>query len=387
MSRKKILIITQGISQYYYDCLRGAFNLEDKVDIITSSDITAESVIKCHSYNAKSIKSRIKSWLQQYSFIMKWYRGNRDKKYDLIYCTSNPPINAYIGIKLKKKYGAKFVYMYWDLYPQAIETLMADTIVRNVVVKLWNLWNEWNFKKIDQILSIGDVIKESIQERISYPLNTKVMPIHANIDLIKPIAKEDNIFLKKNNLSEKFIILYSGKMGRGHNIELILEAAHRLEGINDMMFVFIGDGEKRHLVEEYIEKEYKNVAWFPLQPMDKFPYSIACGDIGIVSQEQKAAKYFLPSKTFSMMAAGEAIIGICSDHDDLQQLIDNNRVGYAIKDNRSESLCDAIMNLYQDRDELEKLKQRAISVAIEKCNKKRMIAEYRRVFNDILAAE
>ena len=66
-----------------------------------------------------------------------------------------------------------------------------------------------------------------------------------------------------------------------------------------------------------IEENGKNVSLYPLQPEEMFHYSIACGDIGIVSQEKKLSHLFMPSKTYDLMATGTGIIGISNGDDDL----------------------------------------------------------------------
>ena len=383
---KRVLIISQAISQDYYHLLCEAFPEGTQIDLMTGSEISGTSVIKSPAHDPSSVKARLRCWADHYRFVTRWARKHRDRKYDLIYCVSNPPVNSYLGIKLKKIFKAKLIYMNWDLYPQMIETLMHGKASRIASV-LWNRWNEHNFRKIDQIITIGEVVKESIQKRIPYDLGIRVVPISVDTDLIRPVDHGENPFIRENNLGGKFIILYSGKMGKGHNIEIILEAAKKLEDNGDLVFVFIGYGEKVPLVQKHIREGQTNVRYFPMQPPEVFPYSIASGDIGIVSQERSSARYFMPSKTYSMMAAGEMILGICSRHDDLQRLIENTGIGITVKNNSADTLKDRILKLYHMNQTPagKDMKNKSRKVAEECYSNQVVIGQYREIFDEYLS--
>jgi len=378
---KRILIISQTLGQNYYSVIQKACGVNVHLTVISGSEVNCDNIIYSPAYKSTSVKSRLKCWKEHYLFVMRWAKENNNNNYDIILCTSNPPINALIGLRLKKLFKAKFIYVYWDLYPQVIETLMTG-LISGIISHIWNVWNARNLVYIDQIVTIGEVLKESIQSRIKRRLNIKVVPFPVNTNFIRPINKLRNPFVIDNNLTDYFIVLYSGKIGKGHNIELILDAAEKMKTEKKILFVFIGDGEKKVLVEEYINKGYRNVKLFPLQPWNKMCFSIACGDIGIVSQEQKSSQYFLPSKVFSMMSAGEAIVGICSNHDDLQRVIDENEIGISVKKNDVDMLCDAIRKLYEDEILLNQCKIKAREIAEKKYSNEVVSEMYKELFED-----
>lgn len=381
-----ILIISQASSQEYIDMLKSSFDICDSIDIISGSDLEGD-YIRAPKHDSSSLKNRLICWIKYWLFIKKWAANNKNRHYDLIFCTSNPPINAALGIKLKKIFNSKFIYMYWDLYPQVIEALIESKL-SGFVSFFWNKWNEKYFREIDQIITIGDVVKESIQKRIPYDLSIRVVPIHVDTEFIKPIDQFSNRFLKENNLEGKFIVLYSGKMGRGHDIESIVDASRILKDIEDIKFVFIGDGEKRKIVEDYINKNAaKNIILLPLQPNNIFPFSIASGDIGIVSQEQKSAAFFMPSKTYSLMAAGTAIVGICSEHDDLNDLINRYELGMTVPSGNSDKLASTIEFLYNNPKVLESYKLSARETAVNHYSKNQIGEKYKKIFDEVLQRE
>ena len=352
------------------------------IDIITGSQVRGNT-IESPKHDPRSFKSRLICWWKHYRFVMSWAKRHRDTHYDLIFAVSNPPINSFLGLKLKKLFHAPFVYMNWDLYPQVIEESMSNPVVQ-MVCKGWNWWNSRNYPKIDRMLTIGTVMAESLVKPLKTPIPVEVLPIAVDIDYLKPISKEENPFCIENDLVDKFVVLYSGKMGLGHNIELILEAAEKLKENRNICFVFIGDGPKYPVVENFIKEHHsENIKLFPLQPDNVFPYSMACGDVGVVAQEAKMAHLFMPSKTYSMMACGQAILGIGTDHDDLYRLIHEYGIGRCVVDGELDSLVQTIEELFGDYRKLEVLKAASRNTA-EAVSLGAMKEEYMHLFEEVL---
>ena len=275
--------------------------------------------------------------------------------------------------------------MNWDVYPQIIEKKCKGNIAIQFICKIWSVINKKIYRYIDQMLTIGDIIACSINESLDKPINIKVVPIGTDSLKIKPIEKAKNKFCMQNSIFSKFVVLYSGKMGYGHNIQMILDSCTLLKEYKDIHFVFIGNGPGYQTVEDYIIKqERSNVLLFPLQPVEIFPFSIACGDVGLVSQERNLSHLFMPSKTYDMMSAGLAIIGICSGVDDLSKLIDQNNNGLYITSNDSRDLANAILLLYKDSQLLNQYKSNSRSAATKKYDKSIIEEMYRDNFQAIL---
>ncbi len=380
---KKVLIVAQAIPQWYVDLLTEAMGEKANVEIITGSKVEG-NVILSPPYDAASFKTRLVCWWRHLRFMQKWLKKNRGKHYDLIFAVSNPPINSYIGLRLKKAFHAPFIYMNWDLYPQYIEYMIRNTAVKGVC-KLWHLWNSGNYPGIDRMLTIGEVVAESMNRDLKKKIPVSVIPIAADTDKLKPIPKAENPFCVEHDLTDKFVVMYSGKMGYGHNIEIILRAAQRLREQEQIRFVFIGDGPKYAIAEEFRRKhDLRNILLLPLQPEETFPMSMASGDIGIVSQEARMAHLFMPSKAYSMMACGMGIIGICSNDDDLKRMITKHRVGVCIQGDDERVLAEKIMELYRDSDMLAEYKKQAVKTAETRYSKKVITEKYKKVFKKYL---
>lgn len=355
----RVLVLMQAATQDDIDVIVSAFPPETEILLLTGSNVSIPNgeIIKTVSHNPASLVSRLRCWLAYYEDVKKWASTEKNG-FDLIYANSNPPINSLLGLKMKKKFGAPFVYMNWDIYPQIIEESYPNIIIK-FICKFWHFANNVNYKKIDQMLTIGSVMADTINAPLKNKINIGIVPMYVDTEVMQPIPKEENRFIIDNGLQGKFIVLYSGKLGFGHNIGAILVAAEKLKAYKDILFLFIGKGPKCEEVNQAISAGFTNVKMMPFQPYEMVRFSMASGDIGIVSQEEKLAHLFLPSKTYSMLSCGLPVIGLCSERDDLKYLLESTESGIALSNASGDDVADAVLKLYKNENLRKTMSQKA----------------------------
>ena len=384
MKLHKILIISQVIPQWYVDLLISALPENTEIDCITASDVKKVNKIESPQYITSSFKTKFISWIRHCIFVLKWAKKNKKNQYDMIFAVSNPPLNAFIGVKLKKMFKAPFVFMNWDIYPHSIEAAFKNPIIR-FACKIWHKLNNKYYPQIDRLITIGEIMSESINSGLKKKIDITVLPIAADTDKIRPVLPEENIFRTQNALEEKFVVLYSGNMGYGHNIGIILDAAGKLIDDKNISFVLIGEGQQYESIKNRLETDgLENVKLFSWQPADIFPYSVACGDIAIVTEETAHAHLFMPSRSYSMMSAGEAIIGVCSDYDDLNRLITRYEIGEIVTDSNVDTLVEKIKSFAENPDKLKGCQQKARKVAEEVYSIPVISSGYKKIFDELL---
>ncbi len=94
----------------------------------------------------------------------------------------------------------------------------------------------------------------------------------------------------------------------------MIEAARRLIDQPDIQFVFVGDGQKRGVLEGMV-RDYglKNVCFTGLRPLEDIPFFLNASDVLVESvKEVPVAQGTFPSKLFEYMASGRPIVyGSC----------------------------------------------------------------------------
>jgi len=189
-----------------------------------------------------------------------------------------------------------------------------------------------------------------MKDRITgrYPeLMSKVSVIHSwsNPEWIVPIPKSSNWFAEKYNLQDDFTVLYSGNMGRCHDMDTILDTINELRD-DPVKFVFIGGGAKRAGLMAQVEAlGLTNCLFLPYQDKAVLPYSLTACDLSLVSVSQGMEGLIAPSKFYGSLAAGRPIAVICEIHSYLRQILREANCGEAFESNDSQSLANFIRDL------------------------------------------
>jgi glycosyltransferase involved in cell wall biosynthesis len=186
------------------------------------------------------------------------------------------------------------------------------------------------------------------------------VPIWTDNTFLKPIPKHENEFILKNNLQNKFVVMYSGNLGFSHDVEIIPEIA-KIIAIPEIEFLIIGDGDKKSLIEKKI-KDYQltNCKLLPWQETQMLPFSLAAADLSIVTLGKEASLLSVPSKTFNIMSVGTPLLCIASQKSELAQLVNTNKVGKIFDANQKNEIKNFILELFNNKNNLQEYKNNSL---------------------------
>jgi glycosyltransferase involved in cell wall biosynthesis len=74
------------------------------------------------------------------------------------------------------------------------------------------------------------------------------------------------------HMRDRFIVGYSGNLGRAHELGIVLDAAERLRHRLEIVFLIIGEGnQKESLQQEATRRGLVSVLFKPYQPKEQLP--------------------------------------------------------------------------------------------------------------------
>ena len=283
-------------------------------------------VVPAPAYNRAGLASRVLSWIRYLAFVARRTSQERGRPFLLV--TTNPPFLPQLALALNRLKGWSFGVLIWDIYPEHLvrSGILGD---RNLAVRSWHRLNRAALERASLVVTLSDRMAETIALRApKIRAQIAVIPNFADTEKIQPLPKDKNPFAAEHDLVGKTVVLYSGNMGATHGLDGVVAAAGMLRDRNDISFVFIGDGlGKNALVEHSNQLGLKNVTFLPMQPEERLPHSLTVGDIALVAQAPGSEHLSLPSKTYSFMAAGCAILAITDEQSDLASLVTKYAIG------------------------------------------------------------
>ncbi|UAJ72553.1 glycosyltransferase family 4 protein [Synechocystis sp. PCC 7339] len=272
----------------------------------------------------------------------------RNRLGDLILVTTEPPYLMVVAYILHLLYRKPYICLIYDLYPD-VAVKLGVAKEKDAIVKLWRWLNRLTWQKAEAIIVLSESMAKVIVDQ-QPALTEKIKVVHNWADgvLIQPRAKIDNWFAQRHGLDQTFTVLYSGNMGRCHDLETIMEAA-RLLSQQAVQFVFIGAGAKAAICRNFVQRhQLTNCLFLPFQPKQVLPFSLTACDLSLVSILAQVEGLVVPSKFYGCLAAGTAIAAICPSHSYLRGIIADAQCGVAIDNGDGEKLAQFILQLKND---------------------------------------
>ncbi len=315
-----------------------------------------------------------------------------DRKKRPIMVLTNPPFISFILALFNLFHIRKpFIYVILDVYP--------DTLIKlgfiwkdGVVAKTWYFFEKLSLQMAGKIVVIGRCMESIITNKAhSYgiDISQKTYCIHnwADDRILLPYStsKEQNKYVDQWELKDKFILLYSGNMGRFHDMETIMETAFLLKEDPTISFVIVGEGHKKSYVEDFVkDNKLKNVKISGYVKKEDLPELLGCADVGLVSLMKSQVGLSVPSKAFGIMAIGIPVIAIMPAETEIARIIAEEHCGLIIEPGDSHKLCESIQSLKENTEVRQSMGSRARKAISDKYNLKDAAMKYFQLIKDDL---
>lgn len=267
---------------------------------------------------------------------------------DIVIAKTDPPLVSLLVALIAKLRGATLVNWLQDVFPELVVAMGEPKIPRLAMRGLQILRN-----KSLHLASMNVVIGERMSEYFHSQGITadRLCVIHnwAHENDIAPMPSSRSMLRKSLDLSGKFVVAYSGNMGRAHDIETIFQAARLLGNSNHIVFLIIGGGHGYEKLRQSVQNEgLSSVLFQPYQPLEKLSDSMAAADLHLVSLRPELEGHIVPSKFYGIAAAARPMAFIGDEDGELARLIKQYACGFSVKQGSAALLAERILQLAAD---------------------------------------
>lgn len=301
-------------------------------------------------------------------------------KADVIFVQSTPPTQGAMAAVIKKMKKIPFVYNLQDVFPDSMVNA-GMTEKGSLIWKIGRAIENFTYKNADRIIVISENMKRLLLEKGVSADKIEVVYNWVETEKVVPVARENNYLFDKYDLDrDGFYVVYAGNLGLAQNVDVILETAKLLEKTPKMRFLIFGQGVLKHNCEQKAQQlNIHNISFYDLLPYDQVSYVYSLGNVGIVSCKEGFGGSALPSKTWSIMAAGSVVVASFDEHTELQDIIESNGIGLFCRADEATLLVEAIMQLYEDTASCTSMGQKARNYVEKRRSREYGVSEYIRV--------
>ncbi len=145
---------------------------------------------------------------------------------------------------------------------------------------------------------------------------------------------------------DRFVVGYSGNLGRAHDVSTMLGAMNRLRGEN-VELVVTGGGAK---LDELRRAALPNVRIEPYAPRERLSESLSAADAHLVTMLPQTEGLVVPSKFYGVLAVARPVLFVGARDGEIARLVREHNCGFAIEAGDADALARAIRELAADRE-------------------------------------
>jgi colanic acid biosynthesis glycosyl transferase WcaI len=160
----------------------------------------------------------------------------------------------------------------------------------------------------------------------------------------------ENSYRREHGLSRKTVVMYAGNVGLSQSLETVIEAAAAFDLEDDVIFVINGQGARRAELEARA-RGLGNVVFVDMQPAARLSEVLAAGDIHLVPLKKGLAASSVPSKTYSILAAGRPLVASVDRGSEVERVVEESSAGIAVPPEDAEALTKALRSLLDAPEE------------------------------------
>jgi colanic acid biosynthesis glycosyl transferase WcaI len=279
---------------------------------------------------------------------------------DILVAKTDPPLVSIVAMAAARRKGARLVNWLQDLYPEvAVE--LGVPFIRGPVASALAASRNRSLQFAEATVVVGDLMGKRV-EALGVPrVRIHVIPNWCNDEEIKPLELSDNPLRSAWALHTKFVVGYSGNLGRAHEFGTVLAAAERLENNPRILFLMIGGGKRfdelaRNVEERHLERLFR---FIPYQEGKMLPYSLATPDVHWISLNPDLEGLIVPSKFYGIAAAGKPMIVISAKDGELARLVREHACGVVIEPGDAGTLARTLLHLSTNPGPLTEMGTRA----------------------------
>lgn len=274
------------------------------------------------------------------------------------------PLAAAMACKLRK---ARLILRVEDLYP---DVFLSTRIVKpnSLFVRICNVVQKQVYESAVCICVLGRKMSKIVQSRNGNDEDHIALITHwADSDEVKPLPRKENVLLDELRLSDKFVVQYSGNMGRLYDLENLAHCAKLLKADENIHFLFIGSGAKEASLRKSIrELQLNNITILPPMPRSQLTQSLNACDLAVIPFVEGISGVSVPSRMYNVMSVGKPIVAAAESGSEISQVLLEENIGWVVEPESPDLLAGAILAASSNPDVLKQMSIRARSAASNK---------------------
>ena len=229
------------------------------------------------------------------------------------------------------------VFNIQDVFPDAAVETGAITNARIIAVSRW--LERVSYHRSDAVVVLSEDLRANVLAKNSpkHQHKVHVIPNFVDSDRITPRDRMTS-YRDELRIGNEQVVMYAGNVGYSQSLSMMLHAARQ---IPEVTFVINGDGAAR----EELQRDaagLSNIRFSGYQPADRVAEVLATADIHVVPLRTGLGAVSVPSKTYSILAAGRPVVAAIDSGTEVTRILAESGAGVSVAPDDPVAFTDAL---------------------------------------------
>ena len=313
------------------------------------------SIIRVHPFPGKSKSNLLRRAIGFLAFsyavgIRSVHADGFPFKVDGVLAMSPPLTLGLTGWFTKIIRRAPLVFNIQDVFPDA--AIQTGAISNKNIIAAAKWLERVSYKRSDAVVLLSQDLRINIANKIDAKYHDRLHVIPNFVDTVA-ITPQHRMTAYRNELGigDQLVVMYAGNVGFSQSLNLVVEAAAKFP---EIAFVINGDGAARKKLQEDCA-QLANVHFGDYQPIERLSEVLATGDIHLVPLRTGLASVSVPSKSYSILAAGRPMLAAIDSNTEIPNMLQQSGAGVAVNPDNGPAFIEALGRLISNRDQLSEM--------------------------------
>jgi colanic acid biosynthesis glycosyl transferase WcaI len=261
----------------------------------------------------------------------------------------SPPLTlgltGWVASRLRR---CPMVFNIQDIFPDAaVET---GAISNRTIIAAARHLERLSYLAADAVTVLSDDLRDNVVAKLGTADSVHVIPNFVDTAAIVP-ADRATPYRAELGLGDGPVVLYAGNVGFSQSLELVLAAARELP---EVVFLVNGNGAARPSLEA-AAAGIDNVRFADYIAPARLAELLATGDVHVVPLRAGLGRVSVPSKTYSIMAAGRPVVASIDPGTAVPRILEESGGGIAVAPGDATAFAEAIRSLVEDPERSDRI--------------------------------
>lgn len=282
---------------------------------------------------------------------------------DVVVAKTDPPLISIVVSHIARWRRVHLINWLQDLFPE-VAVVLGVRAIPGWVARLLAAARDRSLRQASMNIVLGERMRDRLLSRGVDEEQIRIVTNWADLQQIKPLSTEQSTTRQRLGLDGRFVVGYSGNLGRAHEFDTLLGAACLLRDDTRFAFLITGGGAKAAGLRSAAQAQgLGNIYFLPHQPPELLADSLAAGDAHLISLVPALEGLIVPSKLYGILAARRPGIFIGDTDGEVARVLRTHNCGISVSVGNSDGLAAELRSLRDDPQRVQEMGQNGYTLA------------------------